>query len=162
MQLDTQRGDLESSGPHADEAPGRTAWHARLLGVAFSGGGIRSATLNLGVLQASRALRLAALRRLSLHGIGRRLHRLVAHGAERSGASRAIPTDAQRAGVDTGSLLSFNRQGFKSFERGLAWSAGDSGRDGPEREDRAIRFLREFSNYLDAEARACSRATRGR
>ncbi|HEY3516776.1 MAG TPA: hypothetical protein VGL98_06975, partial [Gammaproteobacteria bacterium] len=57
--------------------------------------------------------------------------------------------DAERARVgDTTSLLPFTADGFRAFEKGLAWSAGDSGRDGAEREDRAIRFLREFSNYL--------------
>src|SRR5262245_10485971 len=55
-QLKVERGDLASNGPsdeHApdEHAPSAAAWHARLLGLSFSGGGIRSATLNLGVLQ---------------------------------------------------------------------------------------------------------------
>src|SRR5690242_11790242 len=50
--LDTERGDLEGNGPPAGADSADTAWAARLLGVSFSGGGIRSATFNLGVLQA--------------------------------------------------------------------------------------------------------------
>jgi len=49
--LDAERGDLRSGPPPAGD-PTDTAWSARLLGVSFSGGGIRSATFNLGVLQA--------------------------------------------------------------------------------------------------------------
>jgi len=39
-QLDVERGDLASTGPAQAEAAASAAWHARLLGVAFSGGGM--------------------------------------------------------------------------------------------------------------------------
>jgi hypothetical protein len=42
----------ESVGPSGEDAPIRRALDMDLLGLAFSGGGIRSATFNLGVLQA--------------------------------------------------------------------------------------------------------------
>src|SRR5688572_17486962 len=50
--LDSERGDLEAGGPPLGGDAAGAAWAARLLGVSFSGGGIRSATFNLGVLQA--------------------------------------------------------------------------------------------------------------
>src|SRR5262245_57727254 len=49
--LEVERGDLASTGASDDDVPHTAAWQARLLGLSFSGGGIRSATLNLGVLQ---------------------------------------------------------------------------------------------------------------
>ena len=51
---------------------------APLWGLAFSGGGIRSATFNLGVLQALSHRQPAVALRLPLVGLGRRLHRRLA------------------------------------------------------------------------------------
>src|SRR5262245_9631214 len=145
--LDTERGDLASTGPSRG-APLSTAWHARLLGLSFSGGGIRSATLNLGVLQGlARCGLLRYVDYLSTVSGGGYIGSWLTALSQRRFAR--TPVDAQRARVvGTCSLLPFNAEGFRSFEKGLAWSAGDRGRGGPEREDRAISFLREFSNYL--------------
>jgi hypothetical protein len=144
--LDAERGDLGSGLPPAGD-PTDTAWGARLLGVSFSGGGIRSATFNLGVLQA-----------LAGRGVLRYVDYLstVSGGGYIGSWLTALcqrrfartKKDAEAAGVESGSVLELNRKGFESFEAGLAWSAGDTGDNGPKREDRAIRFLREFSNYL--------------
>jgi hypothetical protein len=145
--LDAERGDLASTGPPRDEAPLSTAWHARLLGLSFSGGGIRSATLNLGVLQGlARCGLLRYVDYLSTVSGGGYIGSWLTALSQRRFAR--TEDDARRARVDTASLLPFDRDGFKSFEKRLSWSAGDSTRDGPAREDRAIRFLREFSNYL--------------
>ena len=40
-QLDAERGELQGSGATIGEDSFLTAWQARLLGVSFSGGGIR-------------------------------------------------------------------------------------------------------------------------
>src|SRR5262245_30907607 len=146
--LDVERGDLVSTGPADDDAPAAAAWQARLLGLSFSGGGIRSATLNLGVLQGlARCGLLRYVDYLSTVSGGGYIGSWLTALSQRRFARTS--GDAQRAHVvDTTSLLPFTADGFRSFEKGLAWSAGDSGRDGAEREDRAIRFLREFSNYL--------------
>ena len=145
--LDTERGDLAGGGPPAGGDAADTAWAARLLGLSFSGGGIRSATFNLGVLQA-----------LAGRGVLRYVDYLstVSGGGYIGSWLTALcqrrfartKKDAEAAGVETGSLLDFDAKGFKAFEEGLAWSAGDTDDSGPKREDRAIRFLREFSNYL--------------
>jgi hypothetical protein len=141
-QLDVERGDLAGSGPAPGEAPLAAAWHARLLGVAFSGGGIRSATLNLGVLQGlARSGLLRYVDYLSTVSGGGYIGSWFTALCQRRFARNA--SDARGAGV-----LPFNREGFKAFEKALAWSAGDRDGDGPQREDRAISFLREFSNYL--------------
>ena len=146
--LDVERGELLSTGPPDGEAPATAAWQARLLGLSFSGGGIRSATLNLGVLQGlARCGLLRYVDYLSTVSGGGYIGSWLTALSQRRFAR--TPSDAERARVtDTASLLPFTADGFRSFEKGLAWSAGDSGRDGAEREDRAIRFLREFSNYL--------------
>src|SRR5262245_37096650 len=145
--LDAERGDLAGSGPPPTGDSTETAWDARLLGVSFSGGGIRSATFNLGVLQA-----------LAGRGVLRYVDYLstVSGGGYVGSWLTALcqrrfartKKDAEAAGVESGSVLELSRKGFKSFEAGLAWSAGDTDDGGPKREDRAIRFLREFSNYL--------------
>ena len=144
--LDAERGDL-GSGPPPVGDPTDTAWAARLLGVSFSGGGIRSATFNLGVLQA-----------LAGRGVLRYVDYLstVSGGGYVGSWLTALcqrrfartKKDAEAAGVESGSVHELSREGFESFEAGLAWSAGDTDDSGPKREDRAIRFLREFSNYL--------------
>jgi hypothetical protein len=145
--LDTQRGDLEAAGPPVGTNPADAAWQARLLGLSFSGGGIRSATFNLGVLQALAGR--GALRYVdylsTVSGGGYVGSWLTALCQRRFARTK---DDAEAAGVETGSPLELSREGFKSFEEGLAWSAGDTDERGPKREDRAIRFLREFSNYL--------------
>ena len=144
--LEAERGDLGSGPPPAGD-PTDTAWGARLLGVSFSGGGIRSATFNLGVLQALAAR--GVLRYVdylsTVSGGGYVGSWLTALCQRRFARTKK---DAEAAGVESGSVLELNRKGFASFEAGLAWSAGDTDDAKPKREDRAIRFLREFSNYL--------------
>jgi hypothetical protein len=145
--LDAERGDLVATGPPAAKAPSDTAWQARLLGLAFSGGGIRSATFNLGVLQAlasSGLLRYVDyLSTVSGGGyIGSWLTALCQRRFARERARDEGPSSRDAP-------FDFNRSGFVEFEKRLAWSAGDGGdRGAPDREDRAVRFLREFSNYL--------------
>jgi hypothetical protein len=136
------------------------AWVGRLLGLSFSGGGIRSATFNLGVLQA-----------LARHGLLRHVDYLstVSGGgyigswltalSQRAFALpwRASTKTAKKPAPSSGQAelaprLRFDKQHYQQFERELAWSAGSErdGRDDPgeTREARAIRFLREYSNYL--------------
>jgi len=50
------------------------------VGLAFSGGGIRSATFNLGVFKGAARTPLAQACRLSLHGLRRRIHRSMVDG----------------------------------------------------------------------------------
>jgi hypothetical protein len=146
-QLDAERGELLGSGPAVGEDPALAAWQARLLGVSFSGGGIRSATFNLGVLQAlARCGVLRYVDYLSTVSGGGYIGSWLTALSQRRFARR--DADARAAGVDSGSLLELNAAGFKAFEKGLAWSAGDSADTRAKGEDRAIRFLREFSNYL--------------
>src|SRR5262245_42012568 len=145
--LDAERGDLAGSGPPPTGDSTETAWDARLLGVSFSGGGIRSATFNLGVLQAlaGRGL-LRYVDYLSTVSGGGYIGSWLTALCQRRFAR--TKKDAEAAGVESASALELDRAGFKSFEAALAWSAGDTDDAKPKREDRAIRFLREFSNYL--------------
>ena len=126
VRLDVERGDLTAAGPSAAGAPS-AAWHARLLGLSFSGGGIRSATLNLGVLQGlARCGVLRYVDYLSTVSGGGYIGSWLTALSQRRFARTAA--DAERAHVvDTTSLLPFDAAGFKSFEKGLAWSAGDGG-----------------------------------
>lgn len=144
-----RRGE-ESPEPEAlpDRVPAgsaiRDAHDARLAGLAVSGGGIRSATFNLGVIQ--------ALARLGL-------------------LSRFDYLSVNSGGGYIGSWLSswIRRKGLREVEQALAEDAcrnedppeeplGDDGADPFEDEGRAasgqeveagpVRFLRRFSNYL--------------
>ena len=114
----------------------------------FSGGGIRSATLNLGVLQGLAGCGvLRYVDYLSTVSGGGYIGSWLTALSQRRFARTADGRGARGRRHDLVAAVQ-RRNGFKSFEKGLAWSAGDGGRDGAEREDRAIRFLREFSNYL--------------
>ena len=81
----------------SEDVKARELWHVRpgkpsdapLVGLALSGGGIRSASFGLGVLQALQQLRLFSASRLRVHGLGRRLHRRLAAGRHRQPAGRA-------------------------------------------------------------------------
>lgn len=150
--LGTHRGKLtEDAAPGGNsstrDAATKRAWQGRLLGLAFSGGGIRSATFNLGVLQAlARCGVLRYVDYLSTVSGGGYIGSWLTALSQRRFARNADEDPARR--TETDSLLEFDKSGFRRFEKGLAWAAGDKDHTGPDREDRAIRFLREYSNYL--------------
>jgi hypothetical protein len=146
--LDAERGDLAATAPPAGESPLHTAWQARLLGVSFSGGGIRSATFNLGVLQAlARCGLLRYVDYLSTVSGGGYIGSWLTALTQRRFARD--PDDGAAARSPSDAVLNFDRKGHADFEKRLAWSAGDgSEKNAADREDRAVRFLREFSNYL--------------
>ncbi len=115
---------LKTAASESTEAR-QVAHDTRLVGLAFSGGGIRSATFNLGVIQALAELKL--------------LH-LFDYVSTVSG------------GGYIGSWLSalITRRGgsIEDVARELCPNAGDAGVPGYSRESQAIRFLRGYSNYL--------------
>lgn len=142
QRLNAQRGDFAKGADESEAARLQTAWQARLLGLSFSGGGIRSATFNLGVLQA-----------LARGGLLRHVDYLsTVSGGGYIGSwftalnQRRFAQDAN-GGAEHASLP-LNEQGYTEFQERLAWSAGDGAGGDKDREDVAIRFLREFSNYL--------------
>ena len=116
---------LKTTGSEPDAKPQQAAHEARLVGLAFSGGGIRSATFNLGVIQALSELKL--------------LH-LFDYVSTVSG------------GGYIGSWLSalITRRGgnIDGVARELCPENLESGPPGYSRESAAIRFLRGYSNYL--------------
>src|SRR6188768_3003486 len=128
--LNTKRGDLEGTklapgpAPLLARSPQLKAWQGRLLGLSFSGGGIRSATFNLGVLQAlaGRGV-LRYVDYLSTVSGGGYIGSWLTALSQRRFAR--ITKDAEAADADVDSLLDFDADGFKSFEKALAWSAGD-------------------------------------
>lgn len=140
---DGTRADDEhsSQAPRATAAaaPGESSCRAceqalqeDLSGLSFSGGGIRSATFNLGILQALARLGLLArfdyLSTVSGGGyIGSWLTGLI-HRASRKGEPAAVLDVEERltTGPDEAPAASDSREG----------------------EDSAVRFLRRFSNYL--------------
>lgn len=110
--------------PKSGATPYENAQHLQLAGLAFSGGGIRSATFNLGIIQAlctrRRIGRFDYLSTVSGGGyIGSWLSALI-HG-------RAKTT---RTAVELQAAL------------------GTNGAEGKPAEDHAISFLRAYSNYL--------------
>lgn len=122
--------------PGVDEKYDRDeAFDAGLLGLAFSGGGIRSATFNLGVLQV-----------LARYGLLRHIDYMstVSGGGYIGSWLTAL---IQRTFNGSGEAA-FSKQAFRRLEKTLAWSAGDGIVDEHDREHGAIRFLRRYSNYL--------------
>jgi hypothetical protein len=149
--LEVPRGNAGARG--TDTAENR-AWDMRLLGLSFSGGGIRSATFNLGVLQTLAALGLLKhVDYLSTVSGGGYIGTWLAALAQRTFACAPQGTaNAETEGADQGTLP-FDNPGYTSFEQRLAWTAGDEHDAAMQphdagREHAAIRFLREFSNYL--------------
>ena len=103
------------------------AHRAELVGLAFSGGGIRSATVNLGVASA-----------LARRGLLRRFDYLSANSG---------------GGYIGGWLLAWiKRQGFATVERSLAGApppaSAATGAASTPHEPPPVSFLRAFSNYL--------------
>jgi hypothetical protein len=111
----------------------RQAHESRLVGLAFSGGGIRSATFNLGVLQA-------------LSELG--LLRIFDYLSTVSGGGYV--------GAWLTSALKRARRTFAELDEAL--NPAPSDRRGP-REDQRIRFLRSYSNYLTPRAGLLSQDT---
>lgn len=126
----------ESDAP-AEQCPETCADHAALMGLALSGGGIRSATFALGVIQALARLRLLRgfdyLSTVSGGGyIGAWLSALI-HRTRQPG----------QPAVDA----------IAAVERGLGgdqrpWCAADTVASACPPEHPAVRFLRRYSNYL--------------
>lgn len=124
--------------------PRGRAHEARLMGLAFSGGGIRSATFNLGVLQA-----------LAREGLLRRFDYLssVSGGGYISGwlhawvqreASRDEPAGILKVESDLGSSAPSGNE-----HAGCANDAQLASRDeSPFREPGPVAWLRRYSNYL--------------
>ena len=100
--LESERGDLADTGPRADETAAHAAWQARLLGLSFSGGGIRSATFNLGVLQAlARCGLLRYVDYLSTVSGGGYIGSWLTALSQRRFAREAVPHDeGEHAGTD--------------------------------------------------------------
>jgi hypothetical protein len=117
--------ELKTTTSDPGQEPRQVAHEARLVGLAFSGGGIRSATFNLGLIQALSELRL--------------LH-LFDYVSTVSG------------GGYIGSWLSalITRRGgdIDEVTRELCPQDADTGVPGYSRESQAVRFLRGYSNYL--------------
>lgn len=115
-----ERSAVAPPVPPATGLPSARAHDAALVGLAFSGGGIRSATFNLGILQ--------GLARL---GLVRRFDYL----------------STVSGGGYIGSWLGawIRREGIAEVERGLAPSPAESG---AAMEHETIRSLRRYSNYL--------------
>jgi len=110
------------------ETPGGRLTARRLVGLAFSGGGIRSATLNLGILQG-----------LAEFGLLEKAHYVSA--------------------VSGGNYISswlagwIKREGFSAVNTALPPDHAPTGR---RSEPRAIRWLRDYSNYLTPRLGALS------
>ncbi|NNG15938.1 MAG: hypothetical protein HKM89_05595 [Gemmatimonadales bacterium] len=138
----------------------RQADHVRALGVAFSGGGIRSATFNLGVLQALARLKLLErvdyLSTVSGGGyIGTWLNAWI---FRRDQALREPPTQGSGAPASGSTCGLLEVQKVLAGEDGTGERGSDtkptsaqpkgttdrSGENGPHE----IHWLREFSNYL--------------
>ncbi len=118
--LRQERSAVAPPVPPVSGRPSARAHDAALAGLAFSGGGIRSATFNLGVLQG-----------LARQGILRRFDYL----------------STVSGGGYIGSWLTAwtRREGIGAVERGLAPSPAETG---SAQEPETIRVLRRFSNYL--------------
>jgi len=125
----------------------------KLSGIAFSGGGIRSATFNLGVLQALAKLRLLDqfdyLSTVSGGGyIGSWLQAWISRERKQTGAERSSKAAPAQGAPGAQETLS----PFERVSNALAASAGDGGprsaRGAMQPDPPPISHLREYSNYL--------------
>ena len=137
------------------------AHKANLVGLAFSGGGIRSATFNLGVLQALAELRLLSrIDYLSTVSGGGYIGAWLAAWAARRGnlwevqtrLGRVYELDLRKGNIhDVGTTLrsvgmeGVRRESFADVQNGLATNRVHQEEDNEPRE---TRFLRVFSSYL--------------
>ncbi len=121
------------------DAAGQDGPHEELLGLAFSGGGIRSATFNLGVLQGLSELKLLRefdyLSTVSGGGyIGSWLSAWI-HRAEEANRAQAKKENRPR-----------HTPGVETVQAQLSL------RDPPHTEPKEVTFLRSYSNYLTPKA----------
>ena len=152
------------SQPHVeideDASPIQAAHEAHLMGLSFSGGGIRSATFNLGVLQA--LARLGMLPRadyLSVNSGGGYIGGWFGAWVRRQGLGQVVAEL-------TGDACRTDEDAPAAQERAEAKEPAGPGREQPgtAREGQAveappIRFLRRFSNYLTPKVGAFSADT---
>jgi len=151
-ELDHFEGKRENSDKAPPESPRafesrladahERALDARLVGLALSGGGIRSATFNLGVLQALDDYRLlAGFHYLStVSGGGYIGSWLTALRYWRTQNGQGTPEETDRPlGIGSGSPGEHSGPGLSEMEQ-----PGER----PKPEARAVSFLRAFSNYL--------------
>ena len=116
-----------------------------LVGLAFSGGGIRSATFNLGVIQ--RLARLKLLHRFD--------YLSTVSGGGYIGAWLSAWVQREQGAANCGV-----RPGILGVEERLSKNTDCEGSDGPSLpEPRQVRWLREFSNYLTPRVGALSTDT---
>ena len=110
--------DVILSSESGMEVNSRAEKRQNLVGLAFSGGGIRSATFNLGVLEGLKELDLAEENRLLVDGVGRRLHRRVVE-RESQTALRLSRAKGGLVGVDppSATLLELPRATTRLFQR---------------------------------------------
>jgi hypothetical protein len=136
--------------PFRGATPVARAHDANLLGLAFSGGGIRSATFNLGVIQG--LARLGLLSRFDLLSVNSGggyiggwleawIHRLGMAGVVRALAGDACRDD-EPAGGPQAAAAPAEPEPSEGHERKGAVEEGQEVEAGP------VRFLRRFSNYL--------------
>ena len=131
--LGDSKGSDGQDSERQDQTPASAkdrAYNASLLGLSFSGGGIRSATFNLGILQA-----------LAERGLLRRVDYLstVSGGGYIGGWLQALLREKRDNPADPDKLP------IESVESDLDPTAA---RDAHAPENHAIGFLRAFSNYL--------------
>ncbi len=118
--------------PRDGASPYQNAARMKLAGLAFSGGGIRSATFNLGIIQAL----------CTLGRIGRFDYLSTVSGGGYIGSWLSALIHARATTTRTAAEL----QG--ALGTGAATRRNGVAAEGKHAEDRAIGFLRAYSNYL--------------
>ena len=153
-------GADEGSGP-ADDPIGR-AHRAHLTGFSISGGGIRSATFNLGVIQGlARLGLLPRLDYLSVNSGGGYIGSWLAAWIRRRGLTRVVDELASDACRDDAPATGASGVGHPPGHPPHHPPAGQAGsvHEGQEVEAEPVRFLRRFSNYLTPQVGALSADT---
>ena len=134
------RDEVEMLRPQAhdpEQTPEDCADKAQLVGLALSGGGIRSATFALGVIQALARLRLLrAFDYLSTVSGGGYIGAWLSALIYRSRKPKQTPAEAL-------AVLELDLSGEKR-----TWCAADTPPEDCPPEHPALRFLRRYSNYL--------------
>ena len=143
-------------------SPIQAAHEAHLMGVSFSGGGIRSATFNLGVLQA--LARLGVLPRLdylSVNSGGGYIGGWFGAWVRRQGLEKVaaeLTGDACRSEED-GPVQASPEPPTPKEPAGSGREQPGAAREGQDVEAPPVRFLRRFSNYLTPKVGAFSADT---